>query len=73
MSLEMATTDPVNESSSNAKNESESNHEIPIDTTQWTRLFDWIHCICVVTFDLELGQAMEVNMIDKIPIGETVL
>ena len=21
---------------------------------------DWIHCICVVTFDLELGQSMEV-------------
>jgi len=23
-------------------------------------LSDWIHCICVVTFDLEFGQAMEV-------------
>lgn len=27
------------------------------------RLSQWIHCICVVTFDLELGQAMEVNII----------
>lgn len=26
----------------------------------WKRLSEWIHCICVVTFDLELGQAMEV-------------
>lgn len=24
------------------------------------RFSEWIHCICVVTFDLELGQAMEV-------------
>jgi len=23
-------------------------------------LSDWIHCICIVTFDLEFGQAMEV-------------
>lgn len=27
----------------------------------WQRLSEWIHCICVVTFDLELGQAMEVR------------
>lgn len=27
---------------------------------EWQRLSEWIHCICVVTFDLELGQAMEV-------------
>lgn len=25
-----------------------------------SRLSQWIHCICVVTFDLELGQALEV-------------
>ncbi|XP_062553267.1 protein DENND6A [Armigeres subalbatus] len=25
----------------------------------WDRFSEWIHCICVVTFDLELGQAME--------------
>lgn len=35
------------------------------DNTQcernWKRLSEWIHCICVVTFDLELGQAMEVK------------
>lgn len=26
----------------------------------WDRFSQWIYCICVVTFDLELGQAMEV-------------
>lgn len=25
----------------------------------WDRFSEWIHCICIVTFDLELGQAME--------------
>ncbi|XP_053666523.1 protein DENND6A [Anopheles marshallii] len=25
----------------------------------WDRFSEWLHCICVVTFDLELGQAME--------------
>ncbi|KAL0268699.1 UNVERIFIED_CONTAM: hypothetical protein PYX00_010530 [Menopon gallinae] len=25
----------------------------------WDRFSAWIHCICVVTFDLELGQALE--------------
>lgn len=27
---------------------------------QWDTFSDWIHCICIVTFDLELGQAIEV-------------
>ena len=27
----------------------------------WDRLSNWLHCVCVVTFDLELGQALEVN------------
>ncbi|XP_032523783.2 protein DENND6A [Danaus plexippus] len=26
---------------------------------KWSRFSEWLHCICVVTFDLELGQAME--------------
>lgn len=30
--------------------------EIP---SEWERLSNWLHCVCVVTFDLELGQAME--------------
>lgn len=27
----------------------------------WARFSDWLECVCVVTFDLELGQAMEVR------------
>lgn len=27
----------------------------------WDRFSNWLHCACVVTFDLELGQAMEVH------------
>ncbi|XP_064632620.1 protein DENND6B-like isoform X2 [Lineus longissimus] len=26
----------------------------------WDRFSSWLHCACVVTFDLELGQAMEI-------------
>ena len=26
----------------------------------WDRFHNWLHCVCIVTFDLELGQAMEV-------------
>ncbi|CAH0717774.1 unnamed protein product, partial [Brenthis ino] len=26
---------------------------------KWSKSSDWLYCICVVTFDLELGQAME--------------
>ncbi|XP_017768468.1 PREDICTED: protein DENND6B isoform X2 [Nicrophorus vespilloides] len=26
---------------------------------RWEKFSNWIHCICVVTFDLELGQALE--------------
>lgn len=27
----------------------------------WDRFSTWLHCICVVGFDLELGQAVEVS------------
>ena len=27
----------------------------------WERFSQWVCCVCVVTFDLELGQAMEVS------------
>uniref|UniRef100_A0A914WA65 UDENN domain-containing protein n=1 Tax=Plectus sambesii TaxID=2011161 RepID=A0A914WA65_9BILA len=29
-------------------------------TLPWDKFSNWVHCICVVTFDLELGQALEV-------------
>ncbi|KHN72432.1 Protein DENND6B [Toxocara canis] len=34
----------------------EESSELP----PWERFGRWVHCICVVTFDLELGQALEV-------------
>ena len=30
------------------------------DAAAWDRLSDWLHCVCVVTFDLEIGQMIEV-------------
>lgn len=27
----------------------------------WDRFSAWLHCVCVVGFDLELGQAVEVS------------
>lgn len=36
---------------------------LPISDTPkktWDKLSRWIACVCVVTFDLELGQAIEV-------------
>ena len=29
----------------------------------WDQFSEWLHCVCVVTFDLELGQALEVRNI----------
>ena len=33
------------------------------DTNEgWEKFHHWVCCVCVVTFDLELGQALEVNL-----------
>ena len=29
----------------------------------WENFSQWLHCVCVVTFDLELGQALEVCLL----------
>ncbi|XP_075219220.1 protein DENND6B isoform X2 [Lycorma delicatula] len=35
---------------------------------RWERFSSWCHCICVVTFDLELGQALEsVIVLSRLP------
>lgn len=34
----------------------------------WEKFHHWMCCICVVTFDLELGQALEVNTIAYISL-----
>lgn len=31
-----------------------------LDEYTWENIENWIHCICIVNFDLELGQALEV-------------
>ncbi|KAE8740694.1 hypothetical protein FOCC_FOCC013785 [Frankliniella occidentalis] len=36
----------------------------------WDRFSSWIHCICIVTFDLELGQAMEVVYPGHVKLSE---
>lgn len=29
----------------------------------WDKFSQWLHCVCVITFDLELGQALEVGSV----------
>ncbi|VDN02296.1 unnamed protein product [Thelazia callipaeda] len=36
------------------------NHTETLDIPPWEKFSRWVHCICVVTFDLELGQSIEV-------------
>lgn len=40
-----------------------SNEENNLDVLPWDRLAEWIHCFCVVTFDLEIGQMIEVQLL----------
>lgn len=32
-----------------------------LSSVPWARFSAWLECVCVVTFDLELGQAIEVS------------
>ncbi|KAJ6650036.1 Protein DENND6B [Pseudolycoriella hygida] len=41
-----------------------------LHTEKWQRFSDWLHCICVVNFDLELGQALEAIYPPHIQLGE---
>lgn len=34
---------------------------LPPPVLPWDRFSAWLHCVCVVGFDLELGQAVEVG------------
>ncbi|XP_053689239.1 protein DENND6 homolog [Sabethes cyaneus] len=36
----------------------------------WERFGEWLHCICIVTFDLELGQAMEMIYPKHVTLSE---
>ncbi|XP_043675601.1 protein DENND6A isoform X1 [Vespula pensylvanica] len=37
---------------------------------KWERFNNWVHCICIVTFDLELGQAIEAVYPNHIQLSE---
>ncbi|XP_011266178.1 protein DENND6A isoform X3 [Camponotus floridanus] len=37
---------------------------------KWERFNNWVHCICIVTFDLELGQAIEAIYPSHIKLSE---
>ncbi|XP_066258948.1 protein DENND6B [Euwallacea similis] len=47
----------------------ETNTEIATENS-WEGFTNWLHCICVVTFDLELGQALEVKYPKHIHLTE---
>ncbi|XP_055690004.1 protein DENND6B [Lutzomyia longipalpis] len=36
----------------------------------WGRFHEWIHCFCIVTFDLELGQALELVHPPQVALSE---
>lgn len=40
----------------------------PDGSLPWARFSAWLECVCVVTFDLELGQAIEVITIFRSPL-----
>lgn len=42
-------------------------------SVNWECFHNWIYCICVVTFDLELGQALEVSNYFKSSIVRSCL
>lgn len=37
-----------------------SNNDDKLEDYTWENFENWIQCICIVNFDLELGQALEV-------------
>lgn len=37
---------------------------------KWERFHNWVHCMCIVTFDLELGQAIEAIYPSHIKLSE---
>ncbi|KAL3290284.1 hypothetical protein HHI36_023629 [Cryptolaemus montrouzieri] len=38
--------------------------------TSWENFRNWIHCICIVTFDLELGQALEASFPNDVHLSK---
>ncbi|KAK1169125.1 protein DENND6B isoform X1 [Acipenser oxyrinchus oxyrinchus] len=48
---------------------SERNSEVSASRLPWARFSSWLECVCVVTFDLELGQAIEVPKHPRASLG----
>lgn len=55
------TTAITTDTSNDVANNSEAKSPVPShsSTASWTGLHNWIHSLCIVTFDIELGQAIE--------------
>lgn len=52
---------PSFENSSYNFNDTTNNEDVNLSSLKpWDRFADWVHCVCVVTFDLEIGQMIEV-------------
>ncbi|XP_036373987.1 protein DENND6B isoform X1 [Megalops cyprinoides] len=51
--------DPFDSTESQGYNKSEKGAENLATRLPWARFSSWLECVCVVTFDLELGQAIE--------------
>ncbi|XP_061108898.1 protein DENND6B isoform X2 [Conger conger] len=51
--------DPFDSTETQGYDKSEKGAENIATRLQWARFSSWLECVCVVTFDLELGQAIE--------------
>lgn len=47
---------------------SSANRATRTPAAPWARFSAWLECVCVVTFDLELGQALEVSARGRAPL-----
>lgn len=52
------------------KYDSMTRHDTAAVEGKWKTFSEWLHCICVVTFDLELGQAMELVYPHHVKLSE---
>lgn len=45
-------------------------HEEKAAPVQWDNFHNWLHCVCVVTFDLEIGQALEFKYPEHVALSD---
>ncbi|XP_011307173.1 protein DENND6A [Fopius arisanus] len=58
-------------SSSKKESSNGASEENPGVKRKWENFQNWLHCICVVTFDLELGQAVEAIYPTHVKLSES--